>query len=86
MRKLFFVAALLLILPLAGQAQSAPKAEIFGGYSYLRADDDDGGLDLHGWNASAAINFTKYAGIAEEFSGHYDTGALSPRVRGDLSA
>ena len=86
MRKLFLLAALVLILPLTGLAQKAPKAEIFGGYSYLHADDDDGGLDLHGWNASAAINFTKYAGIVADFSGHYDTATLSPGVRADLSA
>ncbi len=86
MRKLFLLAALVLILPLTGLAQKAPKAEIFGGYSYLHADDDNDGLDLHGWNASAAINFTKYAGIVADFSGHYDTATLSPGVRGDLSA
>ena len=86
MRKLFFVAALLLILPLAAQAQDAPKAEIFGGYSYLRADDDADGQDLHGWNASAAINFAKYAGIVADFSGHYDTITLAPGARADLSA
>lgn len=86
MRKLFLLAALVLILPLTGLAQKAPKAEIFGGYSYLHADDDDGGLDLHGWNASAAINFTKYAGIVADFSGHYDTATLAPGVRADLSA
>ncbi len=86
MRKLFLLAALVLILPLTGLAQKAPKAEIFGGYSYLHADDDDDGLDLHGWNASAAINFTKYAGIVADFSGHYDTATLSPGVRADLSA
>ena len=74
MRKLFFIATLLLALPLVAQAQDAPKAEIFGGYSYLRFNPDDfnDGLDLHGWNASAAVNFTKYAGIVADFSGHYD--------------
>lgn len=86
MRKFFFMVTLLLMLPLVAQAQEAPKAEIFGGYSYLRADDDDGGLDLHGWNASAAVNFKKWAGIAADFSGHYDTATLSPGVRADLSA
>ncbi|MBS1789376.1 MAG: outer membrane beta-barrel protein [Acidobacteria bacterium] len=86
MRKLILLAALLLIFPLIGKAQSAPKAEIFGGYSYLHADDADDGLDLHGWNASAAINFTKYAGIVADFSGHYDTATLAPGVRADLSA
>lgn len=87
MRKLFFIAALLLALPLVARAQDdAPKAEIFGGYSYLRfnADAFDDGLDLHGWNASAAVNFTKYAGIVADFSGHYnDFSVVGGRV--DLS-
>jgi opacity protein-like surface antigen len=85
MRKLFFM-VLLLAMPFAAQAQDAPKAEIFGGYSYLHADDDNGGLDLHGWNASAAVNFKKWGGIVADFSGHYDTTTLSPGVRADLSA
>ncbi|HMV48754.1 MAG TPA: outer membrane beta-barrel protein [Blastocatellia bacterium] len=74
MRKLFFIATLLLALPLVAQAQDAPRAEIFGGYSYLRFNPDgpDNSLDMNGWNASAAVNFTKYAGIVADFSGHYD--------------
>lgn len=74
MRKLFFIATLLLALPLVALAQEAPKAEIFGGYSYLRFNPDgpSNSLDMNGWNASAAVNFTKYAGIVADFSGHYD--------------
>lgn len=86
MRKLFFLAALMLVLPLMAQAQDAPKAEIFGGYSYLRADDDDDGLDLHGWNASAAINFAKWAGIVADFSGHYGDFTYAPGLKADSSA
>lgn len=89
MRKLLISAALLLLAwPLNAPAQDAPKAEIFGGYSYLRADDSfDDGLDLHGWNASAAINFTKYAGIVADFSGHYGDVRLSPTLgKADISA
>lgn len=88
MRKLLVSAALLLCAwPLAAQAQEAPKAEIFGGYSYLRADSADDDLDLHGWNASAAINFTNYAGLVADFSGHYTDVTISPTLhKADISA
>jgi opacity protein-like surface antigen len=86
MRKLFFIAALLLTLPLIAQAQDAPKVEVFGGYSYLRADDDDGGIDLHGWNASTAVNINKWVGIAADFSGHYgDTTFIVGLPKADAS-
>jgi len=85
MRKLFFIAALLLALPLIAQAQDAPRVEIFGGYSYLRADDDDGGLDLHGWNASTAVNLNKWVGIAADFSGHYGDVTILPGSKADVS-
>lgn len=85
MRKLFFTAAVLLALPLFAQAQDAPKVEIFGGYSYLRANSEGDGLDLHGWNASAAVNFTKWAGIVADFSGHYGDVTVAPGVSPDVS-
>src|SRR5215475_9185099 len=73
MKKPLFLASLLaLCLPLAASAQEvAPKAEIFGGYSYLRADTGDSGLDsisAHGFNTSLAGNITKNIGLVGEFS------------------
>jgi len=86
MRKLFLIAALTLALPLIAQAQDAPNTEIFGGYSYLRGDDDDGGVDLHGWNASFNQNIVKWAGIKADFSGHYGDFTFIPGFGSDLSA
>ena len=85
MRKLFFIAALLLALPLIAQAQEAPKVEIFGGYSYLRADDNNGGIDLHGWNASTAVNINKWVGIVADFSGHYGEVSVGLANKADVS-
>ena len=73
MKKALFLASLLgLCLPLAASAQEvAPKVEIFGGYSYLRADTGNTGLDAinaHGFNTSLAGNITKHVGIVSEFS------------------
>ena len=78
MRKLLFIASLLLLLPLVALAQDKPKIEIFGGYSYLRADDHDDGTDLHGWNASATGNLNKWFGVKADFSGHYGSFTIVP--------
>jgi hypothetical protein len=83
MRKLFFVASLLCLLPLAAYAQDAPRVEIFGGYSYLRTDDALD-LDLHGWNASVAGNVNNWLGLKADFSGHYDNFQISPGGRADI--
>jgi len=63
---------LLLPLPLMGQYDVAPrptpKAELFGGYSYIRLE----GMDLQGWNFSLAGNVNKNLGIVADASGHYN--------------
>jgi opacity protein-like surface antigen len=78
MKKPLFLASLLaLCLPLAASAQEvAPKVEIFGGYSYLRADILDG-VNAHGFNTSLAGNITKHIGIVGEFS-RFDTSTSIP--------
>jgi len=73
MKKPLFLSSLLAIcLPLAASAQEgAPKVEIFGGYSYLRADTGAIVIDsvsAHGFNTSLAGNITKHIGIVGEFS------------------
>ncbi len=88
MRKLLLLAVLMLALPILAQAQESPRTEIFGGYSYLRADDEgaDLDLDLHGWNVSFNQNLVKWAGIKADFSGHYGDLTLVPGLGADLSA
>jgi hypothetical protein len=73
----FAVAVWMCLLPLAATAQTEyPQAEIFGGYSYLRADPTD--MNLHGWNAAVTVNLSEWFGVTGDFSGHYG----SPSVRG----
>jgi opacity protein-like surface antigen len=86
MRKLLSLVVLILAFSTLAQAQDSPKTEIFGGYSYLRADDDNDGLDLHGWNASFNQSIVKWAGIKADFSGHYGDVTLVPGTGADLSA
>ncbi len=77
MRKMFFGIALLCLIPVAAFAQADyPKAEVFGGYSFFRANPD--ALNLHGWNASVTGNISSWLGVEGDFSGHYG----SPRVFG----
>jgi len=57
------------------QGQTAPKVQVFAGYSYLRFESTTIGFtnvsNLNGWNFSPAYNFTKHFGIAADASGHY---------------
>jgi hypothetical protein len=62
-----------LALPAAAQQAEeveVPKAEIYGGYSYLRADfgvQDDA---FKGWNFSLTENLNSWFGGKADFSGH----------------
>lgn len=77
MQKALLGVALVLLVPLAAVAQQEyPKAEIFGGYSFFRADADE--MNLHGWNASVTGNISSWFGVEGDFSGHYG----SPKVFG----
>jgi len=75
MRKLLFFASLMLLVPMVALAQAEyPKAEVFGGYSYFRADPDE--MNLHGWNASVTANLTEWFGVEGDFAGHYGSPSI----------
>lgn len=73
MRRVLCLAGLFLLATLPAAAQNAPKAEVFGGYSYLRVNPGGGanGINLNGWNASVAGNLNNWFGIVGDFSGAY---------------
>jgi opacity protein-like surface antigen len=76
MKRVTLVAVfLLLISAIATAAEDAPKAEIFGGYSFVRCDTGafHDSCNLNGWNASLALNAQKYFGIVADFGGAYGT-------------
>ena len=78
MKRFFSVTSLILVASLSTMAQDYPKAEVFGGYSFLHADDSlsfrsAGGANLHGWNASVTANLDRWFGLTADFSGHYDS-------------
>ncbi len=84
-RLLVLLAGAVLLLPLSLAAQeSYPKAEVFGGYSFLRTNITDRyaptlegfypaqDYSLHGWEGSVAGNLNSWFGLKADFSGHYD--------------
>jgi opacity protein-like surface antigen len=74
MRKFFVLAALVVLCSGAAMAQDHPKAEVFGGYSYLRVNPGQGVSGENfpgGWHASIAGNLNNWFGVAGDFSGHY---------------
>ena len=73
MRRMVMFAVVLLACSVSAKAQSSyPKAEIFGGYSYLNVNGEDTvGVDrksLHGVGFSLAGNLSKKIGITGDFS------------------
>lgn len=73
MRKIAVLFGLTIILSCSAVAQSGssssgPSAEIGVGYAHLTGD-----LGKNGWNASAAINFTRHFGIEGDLGGYYST-------------
>jgi opacity protein-like surface antigen len=76
MQKVITVLALLLALPLLAKAQEAPRIEAFGGYSYLRLDQDTnaittGDQDLNGFTTQFTYNLNTFLGITADISGNF---------------
>jgi len=62
-------------------AQETPKIELFGGYSFTRANLlGDKHVNLNGWNASVAYNLNKWVGIVVDGSGAYRSRQVSPQT------
>lgn len=78
MKRVLSVTCFVLFVCLSALAQEYPKAEVFGGYSYFRAD---GGGNLHGWNASVGGNLNSWFGLVADFSGHYDSTSSRTELR-----
>lgn len=55
------------------RAQTAPRVELYGGYSNLMASPGPGmfGANVSGWNASLNWSWTRWLGLKGDFDGHY---------------
>jgi hypothetical protein len=65
LRKLFLLFALYTISSLSARAQD--KAELFGGFSYMRFHSSN----LNGWEISGQYKLTDWLGGVADFDGHY---------------
>ena len=75
MRKLAWLFAMLLGCAMAAAAQDAPKAELFGGYSYMHSSLSGAGFNFNGGSGSIAVNPTDWFGIVGDF-GAYHSGSF----------
>ena len=74
MFKYFCAASLLAFAVLAASAQDdRHKFEVYGGYSYLRADVDVDHVNANGFEGSLTGNFHRYVGAKFDFSTHSKT-------------
>jgi hypothetical protein len=71
MRKFLGLIVLLLLSSAPMMAQDTPWAEVFGGYSYWRADVSHADQAYNGWNVSVSQNLNSWFGGVLDVSGHY---------------
>ena len=81
--------AVLLLSAVSAYAQeSAPKVDVFAGYSYVQANPGVTGVDsfhLHGGSASAAYNITHWLGCVADFGGYTNGSILRTGGSGTFS-
>src|SRR5207247_3379407 len=81
MLMLVVLTSLIFLLPavVAAQEEAAPRATIFGGYSYLR---NSGSSSFNGWEGQGTFNFSRHFGITADINGRSEehTSELQSRV------
>ena len=65
LRRILLVFGLSVFASLSAQAQD--KAELFGGFSYMRFHSSN----LNGWEIAGQYKFTDWLGAVADFDGHY---------------
>jgi membrane-associated protease RseP (regulator of RpoE activity) len=75
MRNVHLICLLCFVVGRLAIAQDYPKAEVYGGYSYVNIDTN--GLSsrqsANGWEASVSGNFNKWLAAEADVSGYYKT-------------
>lgn len=72
MKKPLHLIIVLLAMITVAAAQNYPKAEVFGGYSYLHASFAGSGLSYPaGGSGSVAVNLNDWFGITSDFGGNH---------------
>jgi opacity protein-like surface antigen len=81
MKRLALLCGALLLFAGVASAQDSPKAEVFGGYSYLHVSDNGAGASFNGGSGSIAYNLTPMFGIVGDFGGyHWSKGGVDANV------
>jgi opacity protein-like surface antigen len=73
MKKFACLMGLLLLVSVTAKAQDSSKAEVFGGYSYLRFNPGHGdeSINFNGGIGSFAYNLTNMFAVEGEFAGYH---------------
>jgi len=79
--KVFVAAAFVLLGSAILHAQDYPKAEVFGGYSYVSADfTGSKRANLNGWNGALTGNFNRWLGVTTDLTGIYGGQDVAPPI------
>ncbi len=71
MKRLALLCGAMLLFAGLASAQDSPKVEVFGGYSYLRANEGGQGFNFNGGSGSLAYNLTPWLGVVGDFGGYH---------------
>lgn len=83
MRKVLFLLAVVVMLPVAANAQ---KVEFYGGYSYARVETASvSRSNVNGWNVALQGNYNDFLGIVGDFSGLYGTRTVAPGIERNVN-
>jgi opacity protein-like surface antigen len=72
----------------ASAQETAPRFDVFAGYSYLQANPGVSGVDsfhLHGGSASVAYNYNTWLSAVADFGGYNNGNVLGTGASGTLS-
>jgi opacity protein-like surface antigen len=74
-RKFALLLAVVMAASLFCAAADKPAVEIFGGYSYFRADmnSSDSNQNMNGWDGAVTVPFNRYLGLTADIGGVYKT-------------
>jgi opacity protein-like surface antigen len=62
------------------RAQEAPKAELYGGYSFANVNLRGRRTNENGWNASMTVNLNRWFGLVTDFGGLYGGSTMATSV------
>jgi len=71
MKRWALLCGVMLLSAVAASAQDMPKAEVFGGYSYLHVSDQGATANFNGGSGSLSYDPNSWLGIVGDFGGYH---------------